>query len=538
MSMTGLLLRLSERKNVTWPAVLAIAAPLLAGIMLRLYILPTGRMPFEADEAIFYLMARHILNGARPLYFYGEAYGAATDSYLIALFYAFLGDTIAVGRLVQSLEYFAGVGFTYLLARRLMPGARLGPPAVLWLMAIPPLLISTWTTPALLYAVVIGLGSLLTYLGYRLLWEDAGRLWRWVLFGAVAGLSFWTFGILVVFMLPLFGLFLWQFDRRRWPVYLLSALAFFLTSLPWWLQAIAGLQVVYDPGQPAVVSPLSIRLLGFFGLLLPAFLGFREPWSPQFFWLPLAPALLVFYLAAVVYALPWLRRRDPAAPALEPIGWLLLAGQGLAWLVLYFGTRFSFDPTGRYILPLYPALFITAGLFLERLYRWRAWLAVLLLAGLVTYNLAAHVRAVQTVPPGIIAQTHPLLQFGNAYDQELIDFVAAHGGRGYSHHWISFKIAFQSREQVILVSHLPYLPDLRWNPRDDRYPPYAQAVAASPERVYVTHREPNLEAFLQAAFAERGVTYRLRDIGPYRVYYDFSAKLTPAEIGLGAARPR
>jgi 4-amino-4-deoxy-L-arabinose transferase-like glycosyltransferase len=369
-----------------------------------------------------------------------------------------------------------------------------------------------------------------------LLREDADRLWRWILFGAVAGFSFLTFGILVVFMLPLFALFLWQFRRQRLPYYLLSAAAFFLFSLPWWLQVLPGLLVVFDPNDPAASPTWSFRLLGFVGLLLPAFFGFREPWAPDIIWPVLAPLILIFYLASILYTVLLIRRTDENTPAIEPLGFVLLGGQVLSWALLYFGTRFSSDPTGRYILPLYPALFIAVGLLLERVYRWRRSVAIALLALLLIYNFATHIRAVQTVPPGIIAQTHPALQFGNAWDQDLIDFVAAQGGRGYSNHWISFKMAFLSNEQVILVSNLPYFPDLRWNPRDDRYPPYAAAVAASSRRVYVTHREPNLENYMQTAFAERKITYRMRDIGPYRVYYDFSVVVTPQEIGLGEAK--
>jgi hypothetical protein len=403
-------------------------------------------------------------------------------------------------------------------------------------MALPPLLMTTWTIPAVEYAIVICLGAILTYLGYRLLQEDADRLWSWVVFGAVAGFSFLTFGILVVFMLPLFALFLWQFRRRRLPHYLLAATAFFLFSLPWWVQAIPGLLVIYDPTDPTIPPTWSFRLLGFVSLLLPAFFGFREPWAPGIIWPVLAPVLLIFYLASILYIIPAVRRTDEKAPPLDRLGSILLGGQVLSWAILYFGTRFSADPTGRYILPLYPALFITVGLLLERIDRWRRSVAIGLLAALLAYNLTTHIRAVQTVPPGIIAQTHPALQFGNAWDQALIDFVTVHGGRGYSHHWISFKMAFLSDEQVILVSYLPYFSDLRWNPKDDRYPPYAAAVAESPRRVYVTHREPNLESYLQNAFAERQITYQIQDIGPYRVYYDFSAIVTPQEIGLGKAK--
>jgi len=512
---------------------LLLIGPFLIAIGLRLFILTLDRMPFASDEAIFLLMARHILEGGRPLFLYGESYGGTIDSYLTALFYYFFGESITGPRLaIQSLEYLLGMLFTYLLARRILPTARLGALAVLWLMAIPPLLMSTWTIPTVRYAVVICLGSIISYLGHRLLKEDADKLIRWLLFGLVCGLAFWTFGILVVYMLPVFILFLFQFRWRRWPGYLLAAAAFFLASAPWWSQPLSGLLVVTNSENPIAVPSLLFRVFAFLTIMLPGFFGIRDPWVPGITWPVLAPVILLFYLAALLYAIPRFRRNDPAAPTVDPPGLALLALQLLAWLVLFFGTRFSLDATGRYILPLYPVIFIATGLFLERLYHWRRPVAAAILVALLAFNLATHLRAIRTVPPGITAQMNPALWFGNEHDQELIDFVTAHGGRGYSHHWISYKIAFLSDEQVILSSLLPYRPDLYWNPLDDRYAPYVAAVEASSERVFVTHREPNLEAYLQDAFSVRGITYRTHDIGPYRVYYDLARVITPDEIGL------
>jgi 4-amino-4-deoxy-L-arabinose transferase-like glycosyltransferase len=518
--------------SFSWHLLLIISAFVVAA-GLRLLIMPMMRMPLESDEAILLLMARHILEGERPLFFYGEAYGGSTDSYLIALFFRLFGDTVAVGRMVQSLEYLVGMAFTYLLARRLMPDSRLGPLAALWLMAIPPLLMSTWTTPAVLYAIVVCLGSILLYLGYRLLWEDADRPWRWAIFGAVAGFSFWTFGILVVYMLPLFLLFLWRFRWRRWRGYLLGTIAFFLLSAPWWTQAMAGLQVAATKESPLLSVPsLPMRILAFLGLTLPTFFGYRAPWSSHVTWSVLAPAVTVFYLTAIFYAVYRIRHPNRTPPLIEPTGFALLGTQALTWILLYFGTGFSVDPTGRYIIPLYPALFIAVGLLLERIDDWRRPLTIGLLAAILAFNLGTHIRAIRRVPPGITAQMNPALQFGNTWDQALVDFLAAHGGRGYSHHWISYKIAFLSKDQVILASYLPYRPDLLWNPQDDRYPPYAATVAASLDRMYVTHRDPNLEDYLQRAFSERGISYRIQDIGPYRVYYDLSTIVTPHELGL------
>ena len=284
----------SRNRLVKW---LLLIAPFAAAIGLRLLIFSLEHMPFASDEAIFLLMARHILEGGRPFFLYGESYGGSIDSYLTALFYHFFGESITAPRLaIQSSEYLGGMLFTYLLARRILPDARLGATAVLWLMAIPPLLMSTWTVPTVRYAVVICLGSIISYLGHRLLQEDADKITRWLLFGLVCGLAFWTFGILVVYMLPLFILFLYRFRWRRWPGYLMAAVAFFLASLPWWSQALTGLTVIYNPDHPATTPPLYLRLFAFLTIMLPTYIGIRAPWEAEIIWPVLSAFILFFYL--------------------------------------------------------------------------------------------------------------------------------------------------------------------------------------------------------------------------------------------------
>jgi predicted dehydrogenase len=45
--------------------------------------------------------------------------------------------------------------------------------------------------------------------------------------------------------------------------------------------------------------------------------------------------------------------------------------------------------------------------------------------------------------------------------------------------------------------------------------------------------DPEMEAYLQQALAGRHISYQIKDIGPYRVYYGLSAVVTPAELKLG-----
>ncbi|NIO71425.1 MAG: hypothetical protein GTN71_20935, partial [Anaerolineae bacterium] len=60
------------------------------------------------------LMAKHILSGEWPLFWYGEDYGGSLDSFLIAGAYSLLGVSVTAARVVQSFEYLGAILFTYL----------------------------------------------------------------------------------------------------------------------------------------------------------------------------------------------------------------------------------------------------------------------------------------------------------------------------------------------------------------------------------------------------------------------------------------
>ena len=101
----------------------------ILAVVYKLFWLAFSAVPFNGDEAIVALMARHILQGERPIFFYGQAYLGATDAWLVALSFSIFGETVFAIRFVHIL-LFAGVVFTtYLLARRYMRvnGARVRP---------------------------------------------------------------------------------------------------------------------------------------------------------------------------------------------------------------------------------------------------------------------------------------------------------------------------------------------------------------------------------------------------------------------------
>ena len=529
-----------------WRRGLTLAAPFIAAALLKAVLISTSAIPFDSDEAIPMLMAKHILTGEWPLFWYGEDYGGSLDSFLIAGAYSLLGVSVTAARVVQGLEYLGAILFTYLLARRIVHN-RFAALATVWLMALPTPLLSLFTTTALLYTIVMLLGSMLLFIGHKLLHESENSLALWLVFGALAGLAFWTFGILVIYVFPVGLLMLSHLRRRLWSHYLLATLAFFLFSSPWWIYNFAhdnaALRVVFEPDAALPTASMSLRLLGFFCLGLPTLFGFRYPWAPQVMLPALAWAILAFYLAVLGFAVhTWYRRfalsgtKGPTATSASGLTllWLLV----IVWLGLFFSTRFGIDSSGRYYLPLYTPLLIFAGVALATLRQRYRRLAIGLLTLVLGFNLLATFLALWQGQPGFTAQMSPTRQFDNRHDRDLIAFLKERGPYGYSHHWITYKIAFLSDEQVILAAQLPYHSNLNYNPRDDRYPPYSRQVTASDRPVYVTFQEPYLDRLLRQSFASLGVSYREQDIGPYRVFYDLSAKVEPWQLQPYPGQPR
>jgi len=59
--------------------------PILVAGAIKILISPVDITPFNADEAIVALMARHINQGNIPVFFYGQAYMGSLDPMLVAI---------------------------------------------------------------------------------------------------------------------------------------------------------------------------------------------------------------------------------------------------------------------------------------------------------------------------------------------------------------------------------------------------------------------------------------------------------------------
>jgi 4-amino-4-deoxy-L-arabinose transferase-like glycosyltransferase len=505
----------------------------LAALLLKMTLLFADRIVFDSDEAVVGLIARHILQGGRPVFYYGQAYMGSLDAWLIAGLFALLGPSVWAIRAVQVALFLAHVALTFCLVWRWSRDAATALVSAL-LMALPPATLTLYTTVSLGgYVETLVLGDFLLLVGWKLASQPEARLQWWALFGLLAGLGFWTLGLSVVYLLPLGVLVLWKRRWLSWRGYLVAALAFLVGSGPWWVYNLqhgweAALEL-YDPfGQLdplAPVLPLPERVLGMFLIGLPGLIGVRLPWSVEWVSVVVGPLVVACYAGVALHALGEAKRYAWRG------AYRLLWGMCLTFVGLFVFSRFGSDPTGRYFLPLYTPLTIFSSAAIVALGRRVRWGMVLLLL-LLAFNLWGTWKGASS-EERFTAQYNPRLQYGNAYDRELIAFLEEQDAeRGYTNYWIAFKIAFLSEERVILAPLLPHKEGDRVIPSETRYPPYTDWVSAADRVVYVTGSQPELDRLLRQGFAEHEVTYHERAIGPYRVFYNLSAAAAPSELDL------
>ncbi|MFN8449576.1 MAG: glycosyltransferase family 39 protein [Anaerolineae bacterium] len=195
---------------MTRRALLALVAVLVVTLIGRAILLASGTVSFHSDEAVVGLMARHILQGERPVFFYGQAYMGSLDAWLIAVGFAVLGESVLTIRIVESLLYLLIVASGYAAALRISGRVIVAAVAAL-VFAVPNVLLAVYTTATLGgYNETLLLGNLILLLGWDVSHEYRRSLWRWALLGLCAGVGWWTNGLIIAYALPVGVLIVWD----------------------------------------------------------------------------------------------------------------------------------------------------------------------------------------------------------------------------------------------------------------------------------------------------------------------------------------
>ena len=177
------------------------------------------------------------------------------DAYLVAGAFALLGESVLAVRVVQ-VALFAAVLLTGYAVGLRFSGDRQTALLATMMLAFPPVLLTLYTTASLGgYGEALLAGNLLLWWGHRLGCEDARRRGLWLVWGLVAGLGFWTLGLVLVYLVPVSLWLLWRLRARPWQGCLLAALGFAAGSMG--PKVRGACDFVRETGQRSVIGQLS-----------------------------------------------------------------------------------------------------------------------------------------------------------------------------------------------------------------------------------------------------------------------------------------
>jgi len=524
--------------------------PIVVAGAIKILISPVDITPFNADEAIVALMARHINQGSIPIFFYGQAYMGSLDALLVAIGFRLFGEEVWVIRLVQSLLYIGTIFTTMILAYRLLKSQRGSLYAGL-IMAVPPINVALYSTVSLGgYGEMLLVGNLLLLGGLSIVQRirDSvstidnklyGGLFLW---GIGAGFGFWIIGLTVVYTLPLVILIFWHLIKKTSWKAIIPGLVFLIGgiigSAPWWfnsvitgnlgiIQELAGSAIRGTGNRSWILRPLK-RTLNLFIFGGTALIGLRPPWDIRWLMLPLIPIILVFWITVLIFNVKEAIKNGGS------IGIKTLALMGLVLTTGFILSPYGDDPSGRYFLPLMmPMAIFGANLIITQFPKQRIleYSAIVLV---LVFNFGGILQSARLNPPGITTQFDNVAQVDQRYMDELIEFLQANKiHAGYSNYWVSYPLAFLSEEEMIFLPRLPYHEDFRYTARDDRYHPYQQVVNAANDLAYITTKHPELNDYLREQFSKQGISWEENIVGDFRIFYNLSQSIHVDELGLG-----
>jgi hypothetical protein len=459
-----------RRRHVGWAVATGVIAvgSLVAGLVLRIWILQSFTGQTNSDEATTGIMAMNILRGHLPVLVAGNAYGGTLESFIVAPVYAITGASEAWLKGLNVAEWLAAAVLVYFVARLMlsrMPSLMAA--SVFWLGSGAMLWLSTRAYAGYATGICAYLGAFLV--AGRQAQAERPSPGGAFLAGLLAGLAVWLHPMFLALMAPALLVVTWRHRRSlaRWLVPVVGGGV--LALLPMLVYNVAnGWPSLNDPYPQYASITYTQRLQRFVSQLLPRTVGQRD--VNGYFggrlldgaWI-LGALSWIVYLAIGVLTIAGLvvlfRRSWP--------GKVLAVSALVTPFILAFFSALSYYDDGRYGIDF--VVFIAIGVVAAvdaALRRVPIARRLALLALPVVWLLLVAIPSTSRIVPAI--QRGPdtdLTQLTRALDQAGIDRVRAD-------YWIAYRLDLFSDERIKAA-----VADTR--PGSIRFPYLQQAVAVT-----------------------------------------------------------
>lgn len=517
-------------------------------LIYRVILLALNSFPFNSDEAVVGLMAKHILDGNRPLFFYGQSYMGSLDAFIVAGFFKIFGETVGLIRIVQSILFFITVVTIYYFVIIAFRDHLIAFLSAIFLIFAPVNLILYSSVSLGGYGEAMLIGSLVFLLTAFFIQHLDGKkninlqnYLQLTFIGFLSGIGLWTNPLCLTFCAPailaiIFALLKFRIRVQKIVLCLLVLLLFFLAgSFFWWYSLLATQNSSFL--SELIGSAVSVEQGNFFHrtwqhlisflLFAPTVIfGFRPPWDVKLVAPILMLPVILFWLIAILDTI----KNFDKTHRIKKIFLLMLIGIGVFNFLGFVFTSFGVDPSGRYFLPFYMPLAILSGRIVKK-YPYKIAISIFFVAT-IFYNLYGTISLAKN-NPHLTTQFYQPAQVDQSALPQLIVFLQENNEfYGYSNYWVSYPLAFLSNEKIIAIPALPYHLDLSYTNRDNRIEIYNQRVNQSPSKFYITTNNKMLDEFLIDRFRLNNIQYHYQEIGDFHVYYHLTRQISPLQLGL------
>ena len=479
-----------------------VVAGIAVGALERLVLWRSHAGALDGDEAVWGLMARHVLHGHPTTFMWGQAYGGTLETILSApLLGLFPGNTVALRTVPIALTAVAAVLVWRVGLRTVGEPAATAAAVLFWLWPS----YSIWKSMRAHGFYGTGIVACLLVLLLVLRLDERATQRDAAVLGLVVGLGLWQSAQLLPIALVAA---IWLVVRRPAALRLapLALACAFVGFLPWTVSNLRNdwWTFAFPPGEGTYAS----RLRGILNGALPMSFGLRVPFDSS--WVGGiaigGTAMIALYAALVVIAVRKRHTTITLLVAVAAVFPLIAASSTFTWIV----------DEPRYLYILSPVLVLLVSVVLTS---WRraagavALLSALTVIGLVRMNDSPYFA---DHADGMYVPEHlgPLIA----------ELDRLHVDRVYAEYWDAYRIDFQTDERIV-AAESPQEVYARRGAKvvvldNDhvRYRPYVDEVTRSPRPAHVVQAGSVDEANLDVPLL-RAAGYRRATAPGYVIWY-------------------
>jgi 4-amino-4-deoxy-L-arabinose transferase-like glycosyltransferase/mRNA-degrading endonuclease RelE of RelBE toxin-antitoxin system len=487
----------------------------IIGLLLRLHLLLATDFLIDSDEAIVGLMAKHFVEG-KPLttFYYGQHYMGSLEPIIVAILFLFTGVSAISLKVVPLLFSIILIPLVYLITKISANQTAARFSAIL--MAIPPVTLIEWSGKArggfMEIVVIITLSIYLCF--YWSKCKGVRKAWYAFIVGLCTGIGWWV-NNQIIFVLPAIGLFLLLQAFKLNLKYVLTTISvtfigFIIGSLPFWLYNINNNFASFGLFTFGT-TPLN-NFYGLFEIALPILLGARRSWQNEDIFTYSSILVYFIYILLVIATILYSYKYSNKNIFLKVI--LFIVPSILTIFVLSSFGSLSIAP--RYLLPLYPFIFIIAGVGISYITNFSKFSGYLLLLVIVTINLLSTYKGGLSIPGTPFAEADERVALSH---DEIIKWLNSKDIRKIkTNYWIGYRIAFESNETII--------PELTGSNAQTRISWYNNQISNNTVIVLTPKYGEKIIKLLK----ESGYKYKVKILSGYKVIYDVTSKYSSVTI--------